>query len=64
MDDIVAVSHVVVASSAISLAVLKLLTAFEMSKYWKQEFPADCHGKEYIGLNGTTPSLTLPFKKS
>ena len=54
MNDVAVVSHVVVACSTISLAILKLLIAFEMSKYWKQGFPADCHGKDYIGLNGTT----------
>jgi hypothetical protein len=54
MDDVAVVSHVVVANSTISLAILKLLTAFEMRKYWKQGFAADCHGKDYFGLNGKT----------
>jgi hypothetical protein len=54
MDDVAVVSHVVVASITIPLAILLLLTTFEMSKYWKQGFPADCHGKDYIGTNGTT----------
>jgi hypothetical protein len=53
MDDVAVVSHVMVASSTISLGILKLLKAFEMSKYWKKGFPADCHGKDYIGLNWT-----------
>jgi len=35
-----------------------------MSKYWKQGFPADCYGKYYIGLNGTTRKLALPAKKN
>jgi len=34
-----------------------------MSKYGKQGFPADCHGKYYIGLNGPTRKIALPFKK-